>query len=108
MNKLIDDLSILTTIPNKALNKLVTKSYYCINEAVIDTLLEDKNVVEIDIGLGTLYIQILDNSIKYKFIPSADLEKNVKNTVVNNKNNLQNVLENNLVNKIVNTYKDLL
>lgn len=108
MNKLIDDLSILTTIPDKALNKLVNKSYYCINEAVLDTLLEDKNLVEIDIGLGILYIQILDNSIKYKFIPSNELEKNVKNTVINNKNNLQNVLENNLVTKIVNAYKDLL
>lgn len=108
MTDLIKDLSTLTTIPEKALQKLNNKSYYCINEAVLETLLAKKELVEINIGIGTLYIQLLDNSVKYKFIPSPEMEKNIKNTVINNQNSLQNVLESSLVNKIINTYKDLL
>ena len=71
MNKLTEDLSVLTTIPEKHLEKIVDKIYYVISETVLEHLIEEKQVAEIDIGIGTLYIQLLENSIKYKFIPNC-------------------------------------
>ena len=68
MNNLIKDLSILTTIPEDTLTKLVDKCNWCIceyvNELQIDTKRED-NIVEIDLGIGKLSILISDNQLKY-------------------------------------------
>lgn len=65
------------------------------------------DTAEIDMGFGTLLIHISDGNIKYKFIPSKELDKDVISTVVDEKNPITVVLENNLVNKITNIYKDL-
>lgn len=44
--------------------------------------------------------------MKFRFIPSKDLEKSVTNTVITEKNELIVELEESLVNKITNLYKD--
>ena len=108
MNKLLEDLSILTTIPQKTLEKLVDKTYLCINSSVEETLLEDKNISEIDIGIGYLYILLDYEGIKNKFIPNQKLEDSIKKTFINKSNMLENTLEISLVDRISNTYKDLL
>jgi len=60
----------------------------------------------IDLGYGTLSINFDNKEIKYKFVPSKELDKSVANTVVTENNELINEIENSLVEKITNLYKD--
>lgn len=108
MNNLVEDLSKLTTIPESVLNKLVEKIFYCISDVIEETVIEQKKIAEIDIKIGTIYIELNLNNVRYKFIPSKEFETIVKDTVINKKNLLQDVLEKTIVNRITNTYKDLL
>ena len=92
----------------KNLSKLIDVSIYCISDAIQECLKQEETIAEIDIGIGILYIQCLDNNIKYKFIPSDMLDKAVKETLINKLNLLELKLETSLVSKITNIYKDLI
>lgn len=105
---IIQDISKLTTIPEKALNKLVTKAIWCICDNIENDQLSNINCSNIDIGLGNLVISDSDDEIKYKFIPSEKLDSAVKETLVNHKNPLTLILEKTLVNMITKTYKDII
>lgn len=105
MVNMIENLSILTTIPDKYLTKLFDKTYYVISDAVVETALLDKEITEIDIGIGILLISANKSEIKYKFIPNKKLEQSIKSAVINKRNILANTLESNIVDKITNTYK---
>lgn len=107
MSNLNEKLSILTTIPEKSLSKLTEKSYYVVSDIILEDIMNDKDVSEIDIGIGTIIIQHSGDSIKYKFIPSRNLDITVKSTVINKKNTLEYILEQTLKDKVTNTYKDL-
>ena len=107
MSNLNEKLSILTTIPEKSLSKLTEKSYYVVSDIILEDIMNDKYVSEIDIGIGTIIIQHSGDSIKYKFIPSKNLDITVKSTIINKKNTLEYILEQTLKDKVTNTYKDL-
>lgn len=107
-NNLIEDISKLTTISDTVLNKLISKAFYCISDIIEDAVLENKKVVDIEIGIGTLYLELNSDNVRYKFIPNKDLESAVKNTIINKRNLLQDTLEMTLVSRITDTYKDLL
>jgi len=100
------ELSTLTTISPSVLSKLFDKEIWCISNAVEQSLAAQDNIAEIDLDIGTLYIQVSEETIRYKFIPSPLLEKTVINTVSSGHNSLIASLETSLVNKITNTYKD--
>ncbi len=100
------DLSVLTTINSSTLSKLFEKELWCISNDVEQCLDSDDKVVEIDIDIGTLLINIGEEDIRYKFIPSPTLEKVVTNTVITGNNMLVSNIENSLVTKISNAYKD--
>lgn len=108
MNELIKDVATLTTIPEKNLNKLVTIAEYCINEIIEEDLLKLNNVSEINIGIGELYIQYIDNELKFKFIPSAKLKGEIIDTIKNKQSSLEIALEEKLVSKITSIYKDMI
>ena len=108
MEFLINDLAILTTIPVNSLQKLKEKELYIICNDVEESLLQNKRITEINIGWGTLIIEVEENSINYKFVPSSKLEKNLISTIINKKNPLTNAIEDALANRIVKTYKDML
>jgi hypothetical protein len=104
---LIENLSVLTTIPKDALDKLQEKAVWCICDSVEDAVLAGEVVFSIDVGIGQLIITDEDNTIKYKFVPSRDLEDSVRDTILNRKNPLKYHLEKSLVGKIMNTYKTI-
>ena len=111
MNDLIKELSTLTTIAPKHLTKLLDKVYYCINDCVEENLvINDEEVVDIDIAIGTLSIKVDGGRILYKFKPSEKLENTVKDTIINRKNLLTDTdaIEINTVNKITDMYKDFI
>ena len=108
MVSLVKDISTLTTIPERALQRLVEVSIYCINDAVSEDVGQENNVSEIDIGIGKLSISHEDNDLKFKFIPGAKLEEEIIKTIKNGQSTLEYTLERNLVKMITNTYKDII
>jgi hypothetical protein len=108
MNKIVDELETVTTIPSQALNKLIERTIYCICEDIDEAKLVDNISVDFDIGIGTLTISKINDSLKYRFVPSAKLNDNIAATIVDNKNPMTAAVEESLVNKITNVYKNLL
>ena len=108
MNNIVEDISTLTTIKEEYLNSLVAKSEWCICSYVENSILNKESITKIDIGIGSLSILVEDNTIKYKFIPSEQLENAIRTTIINDKNPLKLKLEKVLVDKIINVYKELL
>lgn len=108
MNDLIVDLSNITTIQKASLERLRDLSVDCIGHSVYESLSNNENVSEINIGYGSLIVMVEDNSILYKFIPNSKLENTLKNVVQNNESPLTKRVEKTIIDKIEKTYKDLL
>lgn len=107
MVDLIQDIASLTTIPKDWLDKLVTKSEWCIVSAFKE-LPKENSIHEFNLGIGILYIQYNNDELFYKFKPSSRLEKALIEFFLHGENPLELVLEKRLVDKITNTYKDIL
>lgn len=108
MVDLIKDIATLTTIPENSLEKLAEKAVFCISSGVEETILKQESIVEVDLGFGTLNIELKTDTVRYKFIPNEKLENAIIDTVVNKRNLLQDKLEKTLVDRVVGTYKDLI
>ena len=104
---LIEDLSKLTTINELSLNRVFDKVQWCICDYIEAAVTSGVNTVDINIGFGTLTINIDNDSIKYRFKPNKKLETAIIGTMLDDKNPLKFELENNLVQKITNIYKDM-
>lgn len=108
MGQLISDVSALTSINEKLLNKFIKKVYYSIADSIYEAISSGQSVVELDLEVGNLYINTSNNTIQYKFIPSNALQEIVKDIIINGANVLEDTLETSLVDKITNAYKELL
>ncbi len=108
MNKLLDDLSVLTTISPGTFSSLNDKAISCICHSVFENIQEKESLTTMDIGLGILYIKCEGPDIKYKFIPSKKLEEAVASTVVSRKSPLVAKVETALKDRVESTYKNLL
>ena len=108
MINLIEDMSILTTIPKSAIIKLMDKESYIITNGIENNLISGESITEVDLGIGVLSILTEGNQIKYRFVPSNHLEKAIKKTVKNKKSPLTDKLEKTLVKKLTDVYKELL
>lgn len=104
----IKDTAILTTVPEKVLRKLISKEVYCMNDAIAEMRVSGAETADLDIGFGILSIGLVQDTIHYKFTPSADFDESIKSTLLNEQNLLEDALEAALVDKLSNTYKDLL
>ena len=104
----LDKLSALTTIDKRPLEKLLKKTVWVICNDIHQAMLRGENIAYVDIGIGTLGFDFSSgDSIKYKFIPNKDVEKEISVTIVSGENPLTDKVEQSLVKKIVDTYKDL-
>ena len=104
---MLDDLSLLTTIPKGVLEKLITKSIDTICYDVREQQLQNSPITEVDIGIGILYIKLEDDNIMYKFIPSEVLENKVLKTVNKQYKPVCGLAEESLKKRIMNAYKEL-
>jgi hypothetical protein len=107
MRDIVKDVSVLSTVPDKTLDKLIEKGVYCISDALLEDIDTDKDVTELNIGIGTLYIKHTADTIAYKFMPSDEFANVVKSTVKNKQNLLSNVLDETLSKKFLEVYKDI-
>ena len=107
-HNLLEDLSILTTIPQSSLNQLARKEVYCLCDCVEEVVLSGDNMLSVKTGLGTIKLELGDSDISYRFEPSKELEDGIIKTIVNKKNPLVESAEEKLVKRITNAYKDFL
>lgn len=108
MKNIVEDLAILTNIPEYILKRIVSIANYSISHSVYEHVCENKNEVSIDIGIGKLKLYIGTDTIRYKFIPSDCLETQLINMLSTNTSPLANSLENSLKEKVEKSYKELL
>ena len=101
------DVSTLTNIPIKLIDKIKKCEEYSIVENITELNLENNNFIDLDIGIGTLSVMVEDDKVKYKFIPSNDLQQEVLSAIKYKKNILDLKLEQSLCDKIEQTYRDL-
>lgn len=96
---IVNDLSTLTRIPNKTLTELTNKINLCIGSIISDAKNAGEQTVIINIGIGTLSIDLID--MQCKFIPSKDLRATIKNSLANTRDPLELALEKALVDKLI-------
>lgn len=108
MYSLIEDIAKITTIPVTSLQKLANKANFCICNCVEETKLNSKSLTEINIGIGILSVNVVDNNIEYRFTPNKKFEESIRTTLIEGKNPLIELADDTLVSKLLHTYKDIL
>lgn len=106
MYNLIEDLSCITNIKKYNLDMLIDNIQSLISHSIVESVLNKEKIVQLDIGIGYLYISNESNIIKYKFIPSKKLEDIVLNSYQNN-DRLEIKIEKSLNSRISKSYKEL-
>jgi hypothetical protein len=98
---IINDISTLTRVPNKALMEFVHKANLCIGSIIADTKAAGEQAVVINIGIGTLSIDLID--MQCKFVPSKELKTTIKTCVTTGPvDPLELALEQAIIDKLVN------
>ena len=106
--KISGDLSKLTNIPSGLLDKLSNTCAYCISEAIYESKLNGDVVTEVDLGFGELLFKTDSGELKVKFIPSENLELDIKGVMGGGEPTLRNMLEKSLSAKLVDLYKEMI
>ena len=96
---IISDISTLTRVPNKALTELSHKANLCIGNIISDARDAGEQAVIINIGIGTLSIDLID--MQCKFIPSKELKTTIKASLQSKQDPLELELEQALIDKLL-------
>ena len=107
MSKLIEDVSNLTCVSENTLRKFIPTINYCIGHALYESLCIQEEYLRMDIGVGELQIKCDNESVRYRFIPSKELEGIVV-TAAKGQSPIAVKLEDDLQAKIDKAYKELL
>ena len=108
MRNLYNDLATITNSNKDIFNKLVKNSNFLICNYLEDTTLNNENLCTIDIGIGVLKIIIEEDTVRYNFIPSKELETEIINTLENNQSYLTSVISSKLTSQLNKLYDNLL
>jgi hypothetical protein len=96
---IISDISTLTRVPNKVLAELAHKANLCIGSIISDAKEANEQAVIINIGIGTLSIDLID--MQCKFVPSKELKTTIKTSLQSNQDPLELELEQTLIEKLL-------
>ena len=100
----INDLGTLTKVPVKILETLTSRLDLCIGSAVHDAIKAGETATILNIGIGTLSINLLD--MQCKFIPSKDLKAAIKKSINEGIDPLEFELEEALIQKLLGIYQE--
>ena len=103
---LINDIGTLLKIPNKVSAELVSKANLCIGSIINDAKLAGEQAVIINIGIGTLSVDLID--MQCKFVPSKDLKAAIKTSITDGIDPLEKELEETLVAKLVSVVEEVI
>lgn len=106
--KITTDLSKLSNLDEKYLDKLFTLCADVIGSSLYETILKNEDMLELDCIFGKLIIKADMKEIKIKFIPSEDLELDLKNINSGHEPSLKHKLEKAVTAKLVDMYKGLI
>lgn len=98
-SSIINDLGILTKLPNKVLETLITKINLCIGSAISEAIKEQATAITLNIGIGTLSIELA--SMQCKFVPSKELKNTIKACINSGADPLEIELEQELYDKLM-------
>ena len=96
---LTNDLSTLLRLPNKTLAELTQKINLCIGSAISDAAAAGESAVVINIGIGTLSVNLID--MQCKFVPSKDLKAAIKTALSSDDDQLELAVEEALAEKLI-------
>lgn len=110
MINLFEDISTISGINQKYLNKIINIILSDISNSILEAKEKELNTVDINLDFGTLKLEFPEDyqGFTCKFIPAAKLIDTVKSTVTTGTNQLVNNIEKSLVTKLTDLYKDLL
>lgn len=103
---IITDVSTATRVPAKILDQLVNKTNLCIGSAIHDALIANEQSVVLNIGIGTLSIDLVD--MQCKFIPSKELKATIKKCIVDKVDPIELELEETFAQKLISIYNEVL
>lgn len=96
---IINDTSTLTKVPLKILNEIVKKEALCIGSAVHEALLTNEEIAVLNIGIGTLSIEL--STKQCKFLPSKELKTIIKKSIDNKIDPVEFELEQAIIDKLL-------
>lgn len=102
MYKLIDDVSALTQVNIKILQKIADSAQESFLYQLQD--MKEDEVKEVDIGIGIITVQRIENELIFNFNPS----EYIYNHIYDKKSTLESRIEDKLAKKILSTYKELM
>lgn len=95
----INDVGTLLKLPSKVTTEVIQKANLCIGSIISDAKLAGDQTVIINIGIGTLSVDLID--MQCKFVPSKDLKTAIKNSLTEEKDPLELELEKVLAEKLL-------
>lgn len=101
---LVTDVGTLLKLPNKVTTELVHKANLCIGSIINDAKLAGEQTIIINIGIGTLSIDLID--MQCKFVPSKDLKTAIKNSLNSNIDPLELALEQTLTDRLLAVFEE--
>ena len=106
--EIIKDLADLTSVSEKIFEKLSNNIMFLILQNLEETINKNEKICEFDLTLGKLLISLEDDELKFKFIPSKKLEKEIIKTIEEGQNSMEKILISNMISTLEKTYKELL
>ena len=106
-------ISTLTTIPEKSLRHVhrflnLVHSNDIVTQIIKHNAEHSDDPVEIDLFEGKLYISIIDDNIRYKFIPNDEFNELVRDSYINKRSKLVEEASVSLKRTLSNTYNDII
>lgn len=95
----LNDIGTLIRIPNKTMDELSNKACLCIGSIICDAKLAGEKMIEINIGIGTLSVNLTD--MQCKFVPGKQLKQTIKKGIETGIDPLECALEEELADKLV-------
>lgn len=102
-----EDLSKLTNLNTRYLDKMENYLEYIIIDGIQDSLIDNDNTTELTSDIGSILISVEGDNVRYKFVPSENFDNLIKTKLKYGQNLLKDKLDKLLVERITTCYKDL-
>lgn len=108
MINVLENISKLNNLPIKQLQKVCSNVESIIGHSIVEAYFNKDKYVIFNLGIGTLTIDMSEEELIYKFVPSSTLESTLINAVTKNEDILVSQIEKSVVNKLLGAYKELI
>ena len=98
-SNIMSDVGTLLKIPTKVTTELTEKACLCIGSAINEAKQQGESQVVMNIGIGTLSINLID--MQCKFVPGKSLKTTIKSALASEVNPLELMLEQSFADKLL-------